>query len=42
MSSIDILILKAKILSPIIKREYKNMLRGIFIKMDVTAKELGN
>ena len=41
--SIDLkLSLKAKILSPIIKREYKNMLRGIFIKMDVTAKELGN
>ena len=34
--------LKAKILSPIIKREYKNVLRGIFIKMDVAAKELGD
>ena len=31
--------LKAKILSPIIKREYKNLLRGTFLKMAVDAEK---
>ena len=31
--------LKAKILSPIIKREYKNLLRGTFLKIAVDAEK---
>jgi hypothetical protein len=32
--------LKAKILSPIIKREYKTLLTGIFAKMELDAQKV--
>lgn len=32
--------LKAKILSPIIKREYKSLLRGVFAKMAIDGKKM--
>ena len=31
--------LKAKILSPIIKKEYKNIIRGIFMRMGIDAEK---
>jgi len=33
--------LKSKVLSPIIKREYKTMLQGVFMKIGIDAEKIG-